>query len=602
MAGKGFKLADAYVEVHGDGSGVANDVAADVEKGTGKASSSGMKLAKGFVGGFVAYEGFKVAKDFIGDSIGKASDLNETISASQAIFGSSAGSIAKWADNAAQAMGLSKSAAIDAATSFGDMFQQIGFTQDAATKNSKSVVQMAADLGSFKNLPTGDVLDMISGAMRGEYDSLQRVIPNINAARVQQEALTETGKKSASQLTAQEKAQATLNIINKDGSRAMGDFAKTSGGAANQQKIMAAQTEDLKASLGTALLPIVRTLMGVFTTVFLPMLKGIAQWIAKNKDVIGPLVIILGILAAAIWVVNIALDANPIVLIIMGVMALIVAIILLITNWDAVVKFLSTTWQGFVGWFMGVWNGFIGWLGGVWAGFVGWLAGVWNGFIGWIVGVWNGFIGWIMDGVHFLLAAWISGWSAIGSFIAGIWHAIVSTATGLWGGLMSFFGGIPGKIVAVFVGAATMLGQIGHNIVQGLWDGISGAWTRFQSWWQGIIGGIADVAKKLLGIKSPSQVFRYEIGAQIVEGAELGIKDRQSSLKRTVIDTFDLSGNADLGLGAGTGKSKGGGDSFTFGDITVQADQLSDMQKAIDTLKSIGQASRQGKGLTAGIG
>jgi hypothetical protein len=653
MAGKGFRLADAYVDVHGDGTEVVTDVAKDVDKGAPKAKASGMGLAKGFVGGFVAYEGFKKAGEFIGDSIGAASNLNETVSASQAIFGRSAGSISSWAENAATKFGLSKQAAIEAATGFGDMFQQIGFTQTAATRNSKSIVQMATDLGSFKNLPTGEVLDMISGAMRGEYDSLQRVIPNINAARVEHEALTESGKKQASQLTAQEKAQATMNIIQKDGSRAMGDFAKTSGGAANQTKIMQAQTEDLKASLGTSLLPVVKTLMGVFTTVFLPILKGIADWIGKNQALIGPLVIILGILAAAIWVVNIALDANPIVLIIMGIMALIAAVVLLVTNWDAVVKFLTVVWQGFITWVVGVIIGFVGWWNGVWAGFGAWIASVWNGFIGWIRGLWQGFINWVVAVVVGFNAIWaatwnligatirniwngfiswiravwqgfiswilavVSGfvggwnalWSRVGSFINSVWSNVVNFARGAWNGLIGWFRSIPGMIMGVFNGAMSWLGSIGRNIVQGLWNGLRGAWDNFMSWWNGIVGGITDVAKALLGIHSPSTVM-YEIGVNTVLGAENAIKDRKFNLHRAVRDTFDITGNVNASgtaaeaFSAGTekGKPKGGGDTYVV-HITLDASKFADVQQALDTLKKIGQTARQGQGqMTAPIG
>jgi hypothetical protein len=99
----------------------------------------------------------------------------------------------------------------------------------------------------------------------------------------------------------------------------------------------------------------------------------------------------------------------------------------------------------------------------------------------------------------------------------------------------------------------------------------------------------------------------FEVGVNTVEGATLGLKDQQASLKRTVTDVFDIGDDAQgaMALGFNTGKGKGkssSGDTYQFGDITIKAEQLSDMQKAIDTLKGLAQAARQGKGLTAGIG
>jgi len=190
------------------------------------------------------------------DATSAASDLNETLSKSNVIFGKNAKAIEKWANGSAKNFGLSKSEALAAASGFGDMFSQIGFTGDQAAKQSKNVVQMAADLGSFNNLETSDVLDRIAASMRGEFDSLQAVIPNINAARVETEALTMTGKKNAKELTAQEKATATLAIIQKDGARAMGDFARTSDGAANKQRIMTARLKDTQARVGMMLMPL----------------------------------------------------------------------------------------------------------------------------------------------------------------------------------------------------------------------------------------------------------------------------------------------------------------------------------------------------------
>ena len=185
-----------------------------------------------------------------------ASDLNETINKSAVIFGDMGYEVYQWSEGAATSLGMSQSAALAAAAGFGDMFSQIGFGQKQAADMSQTVVQMAADLGSFSNLDTADVTDRISAAFRGEYDSLQAVIPNINAARVESEALAATGKKSAKSLTAQEKAAAVLAIVQKDGARAMGDFARTSDGVANKSKILAARVEDAKAKFGALLLPV----------------------------------------------------------------------------------------------------------------------------------------------------------------------------------------------------------------------------------------------------------------------------------------------------------------------------------------------------------
>ena len=200
---------------------------------------------------------------FFQGAIDKASDLNETVSKSKSIFGEQQAAMQQWSQGADQAMGLSSQKALDAATSFGDMFRQLGDSAPVAAQTSQQVVQLAADLGSFNNLETGDVIERLSAAFRGEFDSLQAIIPNINAARVEQEALTATGKDSASALTQQEKAHATLAIVMKDSSIAQGDFANTADGAANTAKRNAAAFEDLQAKVGQGLLSAFQALQGV---------------------------------------------------------------------------------------------------------------------------------------------------------------------------------------------------------------------------------------------------------------------------------------------------------------------------------------------------
>lgn len=354
------------------------------------------------------------AGDFITGSIDKASDLNETLSAAEAIFGDQTTAMEKWSQNAAQNLGISQGAALDAATGFGDMFTQLGFAGDQASGMSQDVLQMAADLGSFRNLDTGDVLDKISGAMRGEYDSLQALIPNLNAARVESEALAATGKKTAKELTAQEKAAATLAIINKDGAAAMGDFAKTSDSAANQQKIMTATLEEQQAELGQQLLPAWTALQGFLIDSVLPVLTTVIGWLADNQWVYA--VVAGGVLAVAaaytIWqfatgawtvaqlAANAAMLASPLTWIIIGIVALVAAIIWLVANWDMVVAWITEIWGGFMTWIGEVIDGFVSWWEDVWAGISTAWKDFWNGLGQIVKDVWNGIMTWIEGGIN----------------------------------------------------------------------------------------------------------------------------------------------------------------------------------------------------------
>jgi len=227
-----------------------------------KSSSFGSKLSGGFsaIGSSLASSlGPAAIAGTVGAGIGiainAASDLNEQMSKTQSVFGTSAGEITKWADGAATAFGQSKTQALEAASSFGNMFLQLGLTSGAAVDMSTSMTELASDFASFFNTDPAQALDAIQSAFRGEFDAVQRFVPTINAAAVQQEVLKEGLAKSTKEITEQDKAVATYHLILQNAGKATGDFARTSDGLANQQRILKAQLSDTAAEIGNSLLP-----------------------------------------------------------------------------------------------------------------------------------------------------------------------------------------------------------------------------------------------------------------------------------------------------------------------------------------------------------
>lgn len=76
-------------------------------------------------------------------------------------------------------------------------------------------------------------------------------------------------------------------------------------------------------------------------------------------------------------------------------------------------------------------------------------------------------------------------------------------------------------------GLASIPGQvasIGGNIVQGLVNGVTGAAGKLIDAVKGAVDDAVQAAKNLLGIKSPSRVFR-KIGQYSMQGAALGVDD-----------------------------------------------------------------------------
>lgn len=80
--------------------------------------------------------------------------------------------------------------------------------------------------------------------------------------------------------------------------------------------------------------------------------------------------------------------------------------------------------------------------------------------------------------------------------------------------------------------------EIGRNIIQGLVDGITGAAGRVVSAITGAVGNAIGAAKKLLGIASPSKLFK-KFGGYTMEGFEIGIEKSVPSTIKTMRDAMN---------------------------------------------------------------
>lgn len=251
---------------------------------------------------------------FLGNAVKGASDLNEAVSKTDQVFGASAASIHSWASAASNSIGLSQREAENAAGSFGNMFTQLDLGPEVAADMSKSIIGLAADFASFHNADISQVIEAQSAAFRGEYDSLQRFLPLINAATVEQRALELTGKATTSELTAQDKALAVNALMHEGAGKAAGDFARTSDGLANTQRTAAAEMQNVSDKLGKQLLPAVTSVAGFMSGTLLPTLDKLSgdngALVLLGVAAAGPVLSNVVKLKDAIVGLNLTLDAT----------------------------------------------------------------------------------------------------------------------------------------------------------------------------------------------------------------------------------------------------------------------------------------------------
>jgi hypothetical protein len=139
--------------------------------------------------------------------------------------------------------------------------------------------------------------------------------------------------------------------------------------------------------------------------------------------------------------------------------------------------------------------------------------------------------------------------------------------------------GIVKAIPQLLVSVATLIGSIftnfftadwksiGTNIVDGLKKGISNSWANLKKWFTNLFGDLIGIAKKILGIASPSKVFK-KIGGFTAEGFGAGFEDEFAHVKDDMEDALNFD-DASVGINASIRKVGAGAPGGSFGGTSI---------------------------------
>jgi TP901 family phage tail tape measure protein len=265
----------------------------------------------------------------------------------------------------------------------------------------------------------------------------------------------------------------------------MAGMVGTNEAFAAQQKTLAAQMKDLHAtvnaapiSLGTALLPAVTKLVHAVA----PLIQQLSGWISGHQKLAAALlggVAVLGTLGGAVmvmasamraakevtsawtaaqWLLNAAMDANLIGIIVLAIAGLVTAGIYVATHWKQISAMLGQVWSDIADaagdlwtWLTGIWNGIIGDAQLLWENLGEWLSGIWNGIASFAGAIWSHVVDFLKGLWDVVSGVWQGFWNGLGATIQTIWNGISGAAQTVWNTAVA--------------------------VVTAVWDTISGAWT-----------------------------------------------------------------------------------------------------------------------------
>ena len=391
-------------------------------------------------------------------------------------------------------------------------------TLATATKDvtkAQSLASTAMDLAAAKGIPVEKAATAIAKAYSGQFGSLQRLIPGIDAAAIKNKDFG-----------------AVMDSVNKIVGGQAAAAANTEAGA--RQKANVALQESVE-KLGTAFMPIMQQVTKLLTEQVVPVITRLADWFGKldsgQKQLVigvgiflaalGPVVSVVGKVVQVVGLLSKAmlfLAANPVGAIITVVALLVIGLITLwntnegfrkavINIWNAIVKFF----QQAVAFITDI---FMNWT--IW----GLLIKNWDKIVGAVKTAWNGIVAFLQKAAAFIVDIFMN-WTIWG-FLIKNWNKIVVAVQTAWNKVIGFFQQAPGRILKALGDVGSMLYNTGKNIVTGLWKGIQDTWGNVMNWIGGLFNGFIDKVKGLLGIASPSKVFAG-IGNNLSKGLQNGI-------------------------------------------------------------------------------
>ncbi len=242
-----------YVGIEPDFDGFAQKVEKEVNSAASKASKVAEKAID--LGGKLTRNlTLPIAAGF-GLAIKSASDLEQSIGAVDAVFGSAAETVKGIAEGAAEALGLSEAEFNEFASVVGAQLQSLGYSAQESAVLTEGLISTGADLAAQFGGSTSDAVAALSSLMRGERDpiekygvSIKQVDVNSRIAALGLDTSTAAAKKNA-------ESQATLSLLTEQTASAQGAFAREAGTAAGASQILRAQVKDLGAEFGEKLLP-----------------------------------------------------------------------------------------------------------------------------------------------------------------------------------------------------------------------------------------------------------------------------------------------------------------------------------------------------------
>lgn len=224
----------------------------------GKSFGGGMIAAgKSFVAPLAAIFAGTAVTGFFKDAVTGAAEFQTASKVTQRAFGDGAAAIRKWANDSTQSFAFSSGQALKLANNLGFVASQAGgLAGKELSQFTAQSLKVAQALAVVNDVPVEQTMLAIQNAVAGETQALKALGYNVSEQILKDKALAMGAKEVDGEISKVARTQALWKLIMEQSKGPMENMAASQGDVTAQTLLAKRRFDDLKTTLGTALLPI----------------------------------------------------------------------------------------------------------------------------------------------------------------------------------------------------------------------------------------------------------------------------------------------------------------------------------------------------------
>lgn len=302
--------------------------------------------------------------------------------------------------------------------------------------------------------------------------------------------------------------------------KAMTNLGKSGGGSATT---IGDAWDSFNKTISLALLPALDALTPVITSIIdsitdsmpsiISGIKEVINWLKENWDWLSKILIIIGVFAGAIIVINtiatvfgaiaaaVSFLLGPIGLVVLAIAAVIAIGVLVWKNWQKIADFAVEIWNGIKEFFTGLGT----WFSELWTGMVEVAKEIWNTIVEFFTNIVIG----IQEKWTAFTTFWTELWNTIIEIINGVWQTILEAVGIFIQNVTTFFQSLIEVVQSIInfwleifnLGLQTILAVVAFviNGVSLLWQGliaiVNNVWLAILTFFTPIITSIQNVVQ-----------------------------------------------------------------------------------------------------------